>query len=90
LKPKTKTVTDIMIVKIKNRPATLFGRSALVLVFALLCGNSLQAQTATPWSDLSQTEQQMLQQVRPDWESLSAEQQERLRRGRCALAANGT
>ena len=48
MKPKTKTVTDIMIVKIKNRPATQFGRSALVLVFALLCGNSLQAQTATP------------------------------------------
>ena len=74
-------MTDTMTVRIKNRPARQFGRSALAVVFALLCGNSLQAQSVTPWSELSQAEQQMLQQVQPGWESLSADQQERLRRG---------
>ena len=64
MKQDPKTVTDTMTVRIKNRPARQFGRSALAVVFALLCGNSLQAQSVTPWSELSQAEQQMLQQAK--------------------------
>jgi hypothetical protein len=49
----------------------------LVIFFAQI---SL-AQEKAPWTDLSLQERQILQQLEPQWESLSAQRQQRLRRG---------
>jgi hypothetical protein len=81
LKLNPTKVTDTMKARVNNRAGRRPVPRALVLIIALCCAGLVQGQSATPWSDLSPAEQQLLQQVQPRWESLSSEQQERLRRG---------
>ena len=81
LKLNLKKVTDIMKAKVNKRAGRRWAPRALMLLMALSCAGLVQAQSGTPWSDLSPAEQQLLQQVQPRWESLSPQQQERLRRG---------
>ena len=67
-------VTDTMKARVNKQKGRRAVQRALVLFMALGCAGLAQAQSATPWSSLSPSEQQLLQQVQPRWESLSSEQ----------------
>ncbi|MCB1672335.1 MAG: DUF3106 domain-containing protein [Gammaproteobacteria bacterium] len=47
----------------------------------LVCSTLGHAQDKLAWTDLSEPEQQVLQQLEEQWDELSAERQQRLRRG---------